>query len=324
MLEKSGFSVGCVLDGKGGGRTIDLEEIRHWTPEQGLLWVDLDITHSKSREWLKNESSLDYITTSNLSAGETRPRTLISQQGILQILRGINHAPGSEPEDMVAIRMWIDKQRIITARRRFVLSVRDIFSLLESGLGPKTTSEFLIVLNDSLTLHISESIDELDEEVDELETDILTVPTHQLRPKVADIRRRAISMRRYLAPQREALYRLYMEECPFLSQNERIIMREVTDRVVRYVEDLDTARERASILQEELSSSMAEQLNKKMLVLSTVAVIFMPITFLSGLMGANVKGIPGANNPWGFSILCIVIVAVTLFTLSTFRYKKWI
>lgn len=324
MQEESGFVVGYLLDGKGGGRSIDLDGIRNWTPEQGLLWVDLDITQSLSREWLMNHSGLDDITISNLSAGETRPRTVISPHGVLQILRGINHMPESEPEDMVAIRLWIDKHRIITARRRFILSVKDLFALLESGLGAKTTAEFLIALNDSLTLHISEVVEAVDEEVDELETDILTVPAHKLRPKVADLRRRAISMRRYLAPQREALYRLYMEECPFLSQDDRIFMREVTDRVVRYIEDLDTAREKASIIQEELASSTAEQLNKQMLVLSIVAVVFMPLSFLTGLMGVNVKGIPGADSPWGFSMLCIVIIAVTLFTLSTFRYKKWI
>jgi zinc transporter len=103
-----------------------------------------------------------------------------------------------------------------------------------------------------------------------------------------------------------------------------MIMREVTDRIVRYVEDLDSSRDKASIIQEEMTNRLAEQMNKQMLLLSIVAVIFMPISFLCGLLGVNVKGIPGYDNPWGFTILCVVLVIITLCTLTAFWFKKWL
>jgi len=324
MPGENSLIVGYILDGLGGGRKIDWQGVRDWTPEQGALWVHLDLLMESAREWLSKDSGLDSITVNGMIADETRPRTVITKQGILQILRGVNHMPGSEPEDMVSIRLWIDKDRIISARRRFVLSENDICQAIEKGLGPKTPSDFLIRLNDTLTQHIAEVMEDIDSQVDQLESDIITEQSHKLRPIIADVRRQAIEIRRYLAPQREALYRLYIEESTFLNHDERMIMREVTDRVVRYIEDLDSARDKASIIQEELASRMAEQLNKQMLLLSIVAVIFMPITFLSGLLGVNIKGIPGAENPWGFTILCLIMVGITLFTLTAFWYKKWL
>src|SRR3990167_8753751 len=83
-------------------------------------------------------------------------------QGLLLFLRGVNLNPGQEPEDMVSIRIWIDQQRIITTRRRKLLPVQDICSLLETGNGPKTTTEFVLMLNDSLLHRIVEVMDDLD------------------------------------------------------------------------------------------------------------------------------------------------------------------
>lgn len=324
MLSENSLITAYLLNGEGSGRKLSSEEVLRWSPEQGVLWVHLDINNDSAREWLKNSSGLDTPTASGFIEGETRPRTVITKQGIFQILRGVNHNPGSEPEDMVSVRLWIDEHRIITGRRRFILSEVDIRDALEKGLGPKSPAEFLITLNDTLTLHMAEVIEDIDEQVDQLETDILNEKSSKLRPVISDLRRQAISIRRYLAPQREALYRLTIEETPFLSHDERMIMREVTDRVVRYIEDLDSSRDKATIIHEELTNQMAEQLNKQMLVLSIVAVVFMPITFVTGLLGVNIKGIPGTENPWAFIILCSVLVMITLFTISTFWFKKWI
>ncbi len=286
--------------------------------------MHLDITQESAREWVENHSGLDKVTTTSFLADETRPRTIISKQGILQILRGVNHTAGSEPEDLVSMRVWIDEHRIISARRHFILSEVDISTAVERGFGPKTPSEFLIMLNDRLTMHLAEVIEDLDDQVDQLETDIVAEKSYKLRPVIADLRRQAIQIRRYLAPQREALYRLYIEDSKLLSHEERIMIREVTDRVVRFIEDLDSSRDKASIIQEELASRLAEQLNKQMLLLSIVAVIFMPITFLSGLLGVNIKGIPGADSPYAFAIFCLILMVISLGTLSAFWYRKWL
>ncbi len=324
MPTEDSLLLAFILDGQGSGRKIGWQEVHTWTPEQGTLWVHFDITQDLAREWVANHSGLDKITTTGLLADETRPRTVISKEGILQILRAVNHTQGSEPEDLVSIRVWIDEHRIISARRRFILSEIDIRNAIEQGSGPKTPAEFLIMLNDRLTMHLAEVIEEIDDQVDQLESDIVGEKSYKLRPLIADLRRQAIQIRRYLAPQREALYRLYIEDSKLLSHDERIMMREVTDRVVRFIEDLDSSRDKASIIQEELASRLAEQLNKQMLLLSIVAVVFMPITFLSGLLGVNIKGIPGADNPYAFAIFCLILVTITLGTLGTFWYKKWL
>jgi len=97
----------------------------------------------------------------------------------------------------------------------------------------------------------------------------------------------------------------------------------VYDRLPRYIEDLDAARERAAVTQEELVSRLSEQMDKRMYVLSIVAAIFLPLGFLTGLLGINVGGIPGAEYKAGFAIFCLLLVGLIIAEVIIFKKKKW-
>jgi zinc transporter len=324
MSDQDSLIVAYLLDRKGSGKKIGWEEINAWEPEQGLLWVHMDFTADYTAEWLNEHSGLDKITSKALVLEESRPRSVISPNGLLMFLRGVNLNPGHDPEDMVSIRIWVDQHRIITTRKRHLLSVDDIRLAISEGIGPKTPADFLIKLNDCLINRMSDVVGDIDDQSDELEEEVLTTESHLLRPKIADIRRESIMIRRYLAPQREALNRMYLEETPLLNQTDRIRLREATDRIIRCIEDLDSARERASITQEELTSRLSEQMDKRMYILSLVAVIFLPLSFVTGLLGINVGGIPGVNYKWAFLIVCTILSGFALLLIWLFYKKKWI
>ncbi len=249
---------------------------------------------------------------------------VITTNGLLVFLRGVNLNPGQDPEDMVSIRIWINEHCIITTRKRRLLSVDDIRERIHNGAGPKTPTEFLKLLNDRLLDRMSNVIESISDHVDELEQAVMTTESHLLRPKIADIRREAILIRRYLAPQREALGRLCYEDTTFLSKADKFYLREANDRIIRYIEDLDSAKERATIAQEELTSRLSEQMNRRMYILSVVAVIFLPLSFITGLLGINVGGIPGANYEWAFLLVSKGLLILLLSMLWLFHRKKWI
>jgi zinc transporter len=159
--------------------------------------------------------------------------------------------------------------------------------------------------------------------VAELEEAVLTKESHELRPMLASIRRDAIYLRRYMAPQREAIARLQSEKISWLADEDRVRLREVYDRLTRYLEDLDAARERAAVTQEELISRLSEQMDNRMYVLSIVAAIFLPLGFLTGLLGINVGGIPGAEYKASFAVFCMLLVGLIIVEIIIFRRKKW-
>jgi zinc transporter len=109
-----------------------------------------------------------------------------------------------------------------------------------------------------------------------------------------------------------------------MGERDQLHLREEADRVTRYVEDLDAARERAAVTQEELGNRLSEQLNSRMYVLSVVAAIFLPLGFLTGLFGINVGGIPMAENPQGFIDIVLMLLLITGLQVVLFRWRRWL
>lgn len=323
MADNSGFIFAFALDGGGGGKELNWDAVKKWRPEQGTLWVHLDYTDNKVKEWLYAASNIDHVMLDALTAEETRPRSLVHKDGMLIILRGVNLNPDSDPEDMVSIRFWLDAKQIVTLRQRRVMAIDDLRQAVIAGNGPVGPGDFLESLADRLVLRMGAVIADVDDSVDALEDEVLSEQSYDLRQKIAYIRRVAISMRRYLAPQRDVMTRLHNEKVGWLSEMERMRLREIADRTMRYVEDLDAIRDRATVTQEELNNRLAEQMNKTMYVLSIVAGIFLPLGLLTGLLGINIGGIPGAENPRAFALFCFLLVGIAAGQVWYFKRMRW-
>jgi len=324
MTEDLGLVCAFLLDGEGGGREIGWTGVAAWNPGQGALWVHLNRDADRATQWLREESGLDAISVDALLADETRPRSQSMGNGLIVILRGVNLNPGAEPEDMVSLRLWIDDHRIISVRLRKLMAVSDIRGMFAANRGPRRTSELLTEMAIRLVDRMSEVIESLDDRTDELEDEMLKTESREIRFRLADIRHEAIVLRRYLAPQRDAMVRLQTEDTPEFDARIKARLREGTDRLVRYIEDLDAIRERASVIQDELITRLSDQMNRTMYVLTVVATIMLPLGFLTGLLGINVGGIPLAESPWGFTVVCAILGVVVAAQVLLFRRLKWI
>jgi len=322
--EDQGLVFAFLLDGHGGAERLSWDDIANWQESQGLLWVHLDYTSTTAQQWLLEKSKIDPIAGQSLLSDETRPRTTLFHQNALLALRGINLNPGENPEDMVSVRGWMEQSRLITTRRRKLLSVFDIADAFEKGEGPQSLGELLVNLLSGLTQRMEMVVENLDERASLAEENVLSEQLHTTRSELSNLRREAIMLRRYFSPQREAMIKLYSEKVVNISERDRMRIREITDQLIRYIEDLDSIRDRASVTQEELVNKLNEQINARMYVLSMVSVIFLPLGFLTGLLGINLGGIPGAEHPLGFTVFLTFIVITAFTQILFFRHKRWL
>jgi zinc transporter len=322
-MDEDGLIAGFLLDGNGGGRAVGWPAIEAWQPDQGVLWVHLDRHSERACRWVQDDSRLDRITADALLAEETRPRSASVGHGLLVILRGVNLNPGADPEDMVSLRLYADDRRIISVRLRRLMAVSDLTERLTGGQGPRTTGDFLAMVADLLVARMEPVIDSLGEGVDLLETELSTLRPQRARHDLRELRHTAIVLRRYLTPQRDIMGRLQMEACDWLSQHNRIALREVGDRIARYVEELEEVRERAAVLQDELLNRLSETANRTIYLLTIVAAIMLPLSFVTGLLGINVGGMPGVDDPRAFWIVCLLLLAFAIAEIWIFRKLKW-
>jgi zinc transporter len=322
--EESGLVCAIVFDGRGGGRMLDWAGINAWRESDGVLWVHLDRAATDARHWIEGESRVPALMADALLAEEVRPRLLVENEAMLINLRGVNLNPGADPDDMVAVRIWITKNEIISVRHRRLMAVNEIRARLESGRGPRNPSEWLAELADRLIERMGPVIGDLDEEVDALELDVIEGKREGIRRRLGDVRQTTIALRRYLAPQRDVMTRLPPEVPAWFERRERNRLRETADKITRYVEDLESCRDRAVAAQDEFNTRIADQMNRTVYVLTVVAAVLLPAGLITGLFGINVGGMPGTDHQWAFYEVIGLIVGVSIVEVIVLRWLKWI
>lgn len=315
---RSCFVFGFALDGRGGGTALDGPSAEH-----GPLWLHLDYSAGDAERWL-SDLGLDANVVESLIRTDTRPRTVTTNHGTLVVLRGINTNPGADPEDMVSLRLWIERDRVITVRQRRLLAVQDIRDYLAHGHGPPDLPALVIALAERLADRIVAFVDDIEGRQVEFETAVEADDPSRLRSRVAALRRQTAVVRRFLAPQREALEALSRVTDGLLDEEGRYAVRDQSDRIVRAVEDLDLVRERALVVQEELLNRISQEQNARMYVLSIVAAIFLPITFISGVFGMNTAGLPGMDHPLAFWGVAGAMAATSVVVITVLRKKRWL
>ena len=318
MTKNSCVIFDCLLDGQGGAKLVDGSSGTGSQP----VWMHIDFSSKQARRWLASQGIEPHVIAT-LIQEESRPRTLPTDKGLLIVLRGINRNAGADPEDMVSIRIWIEPGRMISVRQRRVISAQEALESLERGEGPKDIPELLVLLIERLADGIGMFIDGVEERIENYESAVATGELDELRSAVSTIRRQVATVRRYLAPQRDALEALHRQAGSLLGANELYLVREQSDRITRYVEDLDLVRERGLVLQEELLSRISQEQNSRTYLLSIVAAIFLPITFISGVFGMNVAGLPGLEDINSFWVLSGVMVVISAATLIWLRHNRW-
>lgn len=191
----------------------------------------------------------------------------------------------------------------------------DLLEDLEAGKGPKTASEVVYYLAHYLTDRVDTLIsgiaDQLDAVEELVEADERASPDqHQLRT----LRRRSAGLRRYLAPQRDIYSQLARYKLSWFVEDDADYWNELNNRLTRNLEELELIRERISVLQEAESRRITERMNRTMYLLGIITGFFLPMSFVTGLLGINVGGIPGADAPHGFWLACLLIGGVAPFS----------
>jgi zinc transporter len=180
----------------------------------------------------------------------------------------------------------------------------------------------------AIAMEITEVLDpeiaELGDILDNIESHLDEQGSVSTRRRVSEIRAAAISYRRFIAPQRAAVERLMAAQVSWLEADDRQHLQEAADRCARMAEELEAVRERSALAHEGLTDLRAEHMNRQALILAIVALIFLPLTFLSGLLGMNVEGIPYSHEPWAFWGVVGVCGAIAAAIGAWFITTNWL
>ncbi|MCP3699647.1 MAG: zinc transporter ZntB [Aliivibrio sp.] len=319
-----GFFHALVLDQKGGAIKLNWEDVLQSWNSQDKLWLHLDYTDQQLHSWLQNNTKLNDIILDTLFNEDSRPNVMSRDNELSAVFRGINVNPNSKPEDMVSIRLWTDGRRMLSTRKRALISTQEIVTDLNNGTGPKEIPQLLISWVDKIIKGMSATVDTLEGILLQQENEFDDGDLSLIRSTLHDTRKQSSKIRHFLAPQRDALNRLVNKQLDWLNDMHRLKLNSIAAQQVLHIEDIDAVRDRIVMLQEEITNEISEQMNQRSYVLTIVAAIFLPLSFFTGLMGINVGGMPGLDSSIGFWIVSSICLIVSVVMVGIFIWKKWI
>lgn len=233
----------------------------------------------------------------------TRPFLLEVEGGFVINLRAVNFSADHPIEDMISIRCWLKPDRLVTVTKQPVRAV----GLLKQRATPEDPpARIWTQLTTDLIENMAAVIRDLHDHADDIEDGIVDAEQDTPAARLSDLRRTLIRIARFLVPQRDVLTSA-VKRC-YPGTDTPLFPAEIAQDAIRYVEDLNATRDHCVLMQDEISSQNTSQLNRRMLILSIAGCVFLPLTFLAGLLGMNVSGIPAANSPFAFTAVCIAMV----------------
>lgn len=301
---------------------MDQKTLQTTHSNKGYDWIHLPLEDQEALEWLKGSSCADTHIKMLITADDTRPRSHLDDYELFLNIRAANLNEDAEAEDMLALRMFAAKNVIITAAKMPLKAVDDMARKTAGRHGSASPFIFLADLTHKVIDRMEPVIERMVDQMDNFEVTMLEAPDLKLRTQILQLRLKVIAFRRYIAPQKEALTQLANEDSDIMDDALKHRLMNASDRTSKILEDLEAMRERLAVLFDQLTDQRAELMNRNMLILAIVAAIFLPLGLLTGLLGINVGGVPGAENPNAFWLVTAGIITLGVGASFFFRYLK--
>jgi zinc transporter len=312
----------AVLAGDGPIRCLSAEEAAAYSGS-GFIWIHIEGTDEEGLALLAGQAIPD-VASHALVATETRPRCDIIDEGALINLRGPAAEELKGTDRLVSIRMWIRAGKVNSVTRRPLLATDVVRAQMERGTI-RDPGDLVAAFARAISKQLDPQVAGLGDSLDDCESELDdSRALYGLRTSIARIRSEAIAFRRFVAPNRDALVTMAELGFDWLSEEDRLHIREAADRFARMTEELEAVRERSALLHEQLTDLRGEQMENRSLVISIVAFIFLPLTFVTGLLGMNVEGIPYAREPWAFWGVVGFCVLIGALVLGWFMWRHWL
>ena len=287
-----------------------------------LIWIHLTSNNELAQSWLGETAGLPDYVVDVLTTTESRPRCDALGEGAFLNLRGRSNEEMTTSDPLASVRIYALAGRVFSVTRRTLTAVSDVVKAVEGGTIADP-GDLIAEFASAITEELDPEVGDLGDQLDDCEADLDADKVFELRRKVTKVRSTAIGYRRFVQPQRAALEKLAALPCDWLHDDDRLHLNSAADRAARMAEELEAIRERSALMHEALTDLRAEQIDSRSLLISIVALIFLPLTFLTGLYGMNVEGLPFAKEPWAFDVIGGVCIAITVGIIGYFSVKRW-
>lgn len=307
---------------------LSMEQVRDFLATgEGLLWLDMEDVTSEDAELLSNVFCFHPLAVADCVSKDIHPPKIDDFEHYLFIIvHGINYHIESEVVETTELALFVGKNYVVTSHD---IPMRSVSSTLDrvrqDGRPMRRGVDFLAHdLIDALVDNFMPTIEEMDEKSDQLEAEVLHDPKRETLMSIMQLKRSILSLTRVILPQREIMNGLSRGDYPFISERAQIYYRNIYDHLVR-IEMLTLGlRDMAESVLSTYLSSVSNRMNEVMKMLTLIATIFIPLTFVAGIYGMNFANMPELEWRYGYFVILIVMAVIGISLVFYFRRRRWL
>ncbi len=315
-----------------GGHTsckpATMEDALRYKDAGGVTWINVDsIQDSQVLQVLGDAFNLHDLTIQDVANAEHRVKYENFERYLLIMLKMIEFNAQDKCIDAEQLSLVLGSNYVITFQERpgdYFDPLREEIKIADSMVRRMGADYLACRIIDIVVDNYFSTVEKFGDEIEDKEDELVSNPSRQTLASIQGIKKNMLHLRQYVWPVREILGELSKKDSPLIKEDTVAYFRDVYDRIFEAMDLMENTREMVSSLIDIYLSSMSNRTNEVMKVLTVVATIFIPLTFIVGLYGMNFKFMPELESPYGYPAILAFMLAVAVGMLIYFRRKKWI
>lgn len=314
--------------------TVNEKNFNHFppvTPDQDThlrTWINIDsIQDTSIVEEAGSQFLLHPLMLEDIVTPDQRPKTDEYSNYQFLTLRMLKYDPKQDELDSEQISLVLGKNYLITFQEKpgdVFANTRDRLRNAKGKIRSLGTDYLMYTLIDNIVDHYFLILESIGEKIDDLEVELIQDPKKQHLERLYKLKNQALYLKKSVWPLREVINKMIRDENPMICQETRLFFKDIYDHCIQVIETIESYRDLLAAMMDLYLSSISNRLNEVMKVLTSIATIFIPLTFLTGIYGMNFEYMPELHFKYSYPILLFVMFAIIGFQVYYFRKKKWL
>ena len=306
----------------------DIEECLKLKDTPTVTWINIDGLHDiELLEKLGKGFELHPLILEDILSTGQRPKFEDYEKHIFIVLKMLSLSEENQSVEAEQVSIILGPNYVISFQER----IGDVYEPIRERIrkakgrirkmGPDYLAYSLI---DAIVDNYFIILERFGEKIESMEEEVIGDPSERIAQQIHSLKREMIFLRKSIWPLRELIRGLQTSESSLINESTDIYMRDVYDHTIQIIDTIESFRDMVSGLLDIYLSSLSNKMNAVMKVLTIIATLFIPLTFVAGIYGMNFKYMPELGWKWSYPLVWLIMIVVAIVMLSYFKRKKWL
>ncbi|MHC4721807.1 MAG: magnesium/cobalt transporter CorA [Planctomycetota bacterium] len=310
-------------------RTIqNIEDCFPFKETPTVTWINIDGLHKvETIERIGKHFELHPLILEDILNTGQRPKCEDYDKCLFMVLKMLSYNNADSPIQSEQVSLVLGQNFVIS----FQEAVGDVFEQIRDrirnakGRIRKMSADYLAyTLIDAIVDNYFLILEKMGEQIESMEEELIAKPSDKTVRRIHALKRELIFLRKSVWPLRELVNSMEKTESTLISDSTGPYLRDVYDHTIQVIDTVESFRDMVSGMLDIYLSSISNRMNAVMKVLTIIATIFIPLTFIAGIYGMNFKFMPELEWRWAYFIVLIIMAVVAAVMLIYFKRKKWL